>query len=153
MQICQGIAGLVVIGLSWCNEVFDLSFRLWGGKPGGNWRKAAFETVAVLIVWLALFFVQRKFLRRLCYLEDFLRVCAWCRRIGKDDKWLLPEEYLACNFAIKTSHGMCPDCAARLLAEKLPGPTGGKSEGSGDFIISLPRKSRHIQEHARGEKR
>lgn len=76
------------------------------------------ESLVALFVWLALFLTTRRLLERLYYLEDFVRVCAWCRKISDGDKWVSLEEYFAEGFAIKTSHGICPECANDLRTKK-----------------------------------
>jgi hypothetical protein len=49
-------------------------------------------------------------------LEGFLRVCAWCRKIGHEDEWLPLEEYFDRHLDTKTTHAICPGCANDLLA-------------------------------------
>ena len=77
------------------------------------------ETVVTLAVWLPVFVLTKRLVAHLYYLEGFLRVCAWCRKIGHEDKWFPIEEYFSKGFAIKTSHGICPKCAEDQL-HKLP---------------------------------
>lgn len=50
----------------------------------------------------------------LLYLEGFLRVCAWCRKVGYNDKWLTLEDYFDAGFHVGTTHGMCPDCFRKM---------------------------------------
>jgi hypothetical protein len=75
------------------------------------------ETFVLLLVWLVVIVFIRRLMRRLFYLDDFLRVCAWCRKIGDEDTWSTVEDYFARGFAIKTSHGMCPGCQAKWAEE------------------------------------
>ena len=82
-----------------------------------NWREAAIETLLVVVVWVAVHVVTKRLLARLHYLEGFLRVCAWCRKISHDDDWLPVEDYFAKGFEIKTSHGICPVCAKKALSD------------------------------------
>lgn len=44
-----------------------------------------------------------------------LRLCAWCHKVADEsDSWVALSEYLARDLSLKVSHGMCPDCFARL---------------------------------------
>jgi hypothetical protein len=63
-----------------------------------------------VIVWLVVIILTKRLMRRLFYLDGFLRVCAWCRKIGHEDKWTTLENYFVTGFSIKTSHSICPKC-------------------------------------------
>ena len=107
----QSFGFLLIIALSWMDELLKLPARIFGAVAHSNWRESAMQTAVVLAVWLPIFLVTRRILLRLYYLEGFLRVCAWCRQIGHDADWLPVEQYFAQGFDIKTSHGICPECA------------------------------------------
>lgn len=48
-------------------------------------------------------------------LSGLLPVCAWCHRIrDEQDDWLNMEAYVSQRSDASFSHGICPDCAARL---------------------------------------
>jgi hypothetical protein len=109
---------LFIIVLSWVDELFNLPSLLFGGTEHSNWREAAMETIIVLTVWLIVFLLTRRLLARLYYLEKFLRVCAWCRKIGRGDEWLSMEQYFDKDFDVKTSHGLCPACAKKMMPDE-----------------------------------
>jgi hypothetical protein len=48
-----------------------------------------------------------------------LPICAWCKKI-RDDKgcWDPLEGYLATWVGLVFSHGICPDCAAKMRGEE-----------------------------------
>lgn len=108
---------LTIILLSWVDELLDLPYRLFGSTPHSEWRESAVETLVVLLVWAVVFRLTRAMLRRLHYLEGLLRMCAWCRKVDCGSAWVSVEEYFTRKLDTKTSHGMCPDCAAKALAE------------------------------------
>jgi hypothetical protein len=56
-------------------------------------------------------------MQRLFYLDGFLRVCGWCRKIAHDGKWSTLEDYFDHDFDIQTSHGMCPECLGKWANE------------------------------------
>jgi hypothetical protein len=109
---------LAIIILAWANEFLDLPRLVFGGDTRINWRESAMETLLVLIVWTSVHSVTKKLLARLYYLEGFLHVCAWCKKIGHEDQWLPLEQYFSVGLKIETSHGICPACQAKLLSDK-----------------------------------
>ena len=82
---------------------------------GVDWLRLVLRTSVVLTVWAVVHVSTWQLLKRLHRLEDFLLVCSWCRKLGHDGKWLTTEEYFGSKFATETSHGVCPDCAKRLI--------------------------------------
>jgi hypothetical protein len=113
----ESIGFVCLIGLSWLDELLSLPHLLFGSGPHSNWHEAAMESLFLLAVWGIVFWLSRRLLARLYYLEGFLRVCAWCRKIGHEDEWRTVEDYFKRGFDIKTSHGMCPDCQEKWKAE------------------------------------
>lgn len=108
---------LAIIALSWANELLDLPRLVFGGETRINWHESVLETFLVLLVWIPVHLVTRRLLARLYYLEGFLRVCAWCRKVAHEDQWLPLEQYFAQGLSIQTSHGICPECASKVLSE------------------------------------
>ena len=114
----EAVGFLLIIGLSWANELWRLPHLVFGGTGRTDWRESAMETVVVLGVWAVTYRVTRRLVDRLVHVEGYLRLCAWCRRLGDEDgAWLPTEEYFAKHLDAKTTHGICPDCARKLLAE------------------------------------
>lgn len=51
-------------------------------------------------------------------LSDLLPICAWCKKIRDDQGyWKQLESYIETRFDTTFSHGVCPDCAKRMLEE------------------------------------
>lgn len=75
------------------------------------------ETTAIVTVGLVVILFTKRMMQRLFYLDGFLQVCAWCRKIGREDEWTTVEDYFARGFDIKTSHGMCPECEQKWKEE------------------------------------
>ncbi len=111
----EGLGFVLIIALSWLNELADLSHHLLGG--GGHvpdLRDCVLETVGILLIWLLVYRLTRRLLGRVYYLEGFLRVCAWCRKVCLHDRWIPVEQYFAEGFHIETTHGMCPECRKKV---------------------------------------
>ena len=112
----QGLGFLVIIALSWMDEFVSLPSLLFGGAPTApNWHEAALESAVALAVWVPVFLLTRKLLRRLFYVERLVGICPSCRRIGDGDEWMPMEEYFARGFDQRTSHALCLDCAHSRL--------------------------------------
>lgn len=78
------------------------------------WKEAAIVVpVAALTIYLS-----TRAAMRLKYLEGFLRICAWCNKVGHEGAWVSLTEFMHSNTHIKTTHGICPDCAAEFKKEK-----------------------------------
>jgi hypothetical protein len=107
----------LVIGLSWLTEALRIPHYLFGEPFTPNWHRAALRTVVIILIWLWVNWITRRLLKRLHYLEDFLRICSWCRKVCHDDQWLKLEDYFNSKFATRTSHGMCPECLKKKVEE------------------------------------
>jgi len=68
--------------------------------------------VVVAAIWAVTFVVTRRLVQRLRYLEEFLRICAWCKKIDLGNEWGSLETYFDAKLNTKTTHGICPTCAA-----------------------------------------
>jgi len=51
-------------------------------------------------------------------LTDALPICMGCKKVRDEDLWLQIESYLDSHLDLKFSHGLCPDCAARIYPEQ-----------------------------------
>jgi len=69
------------------------------------------RTVVVMLIWTWVHLVTKNKLKRLHYLEDFLRTCSWCCKVCHNGEWLAVDKYFNSNFDTRTTHGMCPECS------------------------------------------
>jgi hypothetical protein len=105
----------LLIAFAWFDEFRGLPQFLFGGDRHLNdWRDSAMATLVIVYVWAIVFGLTFRLVQRLQNLEDMLRVCAWCRKIGFHNKWLKMEEYFDEGFHMHTTHGMCPDCLRKV---------------------------------------
>lgn len=104
------IGFLLLIAACWLVELLQVPHLFFGESAGFNWMRVLFRTAIILSIWAWVYFTTKRLLKRLHYLEEFLLVCAWCRKLGHQDKWLAMEEYFGSKFDTKTSHGICPSC-------------------------------------------
>lgn len=47
-------------------------------------------------------------------LRELLPVCAWCRKIRREDQWLSLEAYARTELNTAVTHSICPDCRQRM---------------------------------------
>jgi hypothetical protein len=125
----ESIGFVLIIILSWLDEVLNLPGLLFGGAKQTDWRESVMETVVIMAVWLIVLVFTGRLLGRLQYLEGFLRICAWCRKVYHNGEWIPVETFFDRKLDVKTTHGMCPECARKLLDET--GQTGRRPAGSG----------------------
>jgi hypothetical protein len=98
---------LAIIALSWANELYGLPSLIFGGGHRVNWPESLLETAIITLVAVPVLLLTRRLVLRLHYLEEFLRVCSWCRKLNAGDEWIPVEEFFAQRFDTQTSHGMC----------------------------------------------
>ncbi len=56
-------------------------------------------------------------------LQGLLPVCAWCKKVREDEHyWLSVEDYIVRHTDARFSHGICPECSARVLREDAERP-------------------------------
>jgi len=54
-------------------------------------------------------------LAHICRLQDLLPMCAWCRKIRDDQNyWQDLESYVTQHSDTRFTHGICPECRARV---------------------------------------
>ena len=116
-----------LIALSWLTEALRLPQALFGEQFNPNYHRAALRSVIILMIWSWVYLVTRRLLKRLHHLEEFLRVCGWCRKVCDQNEWMDMERFFNSKFDTKTTHGMCPDCLKKKVGEMnarqpLPSP-------------------------------
>ena len=103
---------LAIIALSWINELLGVPSLIFGSDHLGGWHESLLETAVILAVAIPVVALTRRLVARLHYLEEFLRLCAWCRKLHADNEWIPLEEFMQRRFDTRTSHGICPACKA-----------------------------------------
>jgi hypothetical protein len=97
---------LVVIVMSWLTELFRIPHYLFNEPFIPNWHRAVLRTLVIVGIWLWVFWITRRLLKRLHHLEEFLRICSWCRKV--------------CH--------MCPDCLKKKVQELSQQQDGTSSQ-------------------------
>jgi hypothetical protein len=113
----EATAFSLIIALSWLTEFIRIPHLLFNESFAPNYHRAILRTIVICFIWLWVHLSTKQLLKRLHYLEEFLRICSWCRKVSHGNEWVEMERYLKTKFATKTSHGMCPDCLRKTKDE------------------------------------
>ena len=110
---------VTLIVLTWADQLFGLFNHLLG-EPAQeiDIRETLLKTGIITALWLFGTYKLYKLVSRLSYLENFLIVCAWCRKIEKEENWLSIEEHFEKRTGHEVSHGICPDCRGKFMKAK-----------------------------------
>ena len=111
--ICEIIGfGFVTIFI-WLNEIIDLPHILFGAPQTPiNFVESILESFIVLTLAILVILVTKKLLKRIKYLEGFLRMCCVCKKIYDSNKqeWVRLETYFDKHSKIEFSQGLCVEC-------------------------------------------
>jgi hypothetical protein len=117
----QNLGFLTIILLCYLDDLFKLPSLLFSNHPlTFAYRHTIVEMLLVLSIWFFVSISTRRLAKRVRQLEEFMRVCAWCRRIDCKGEWMRLEEFMEQGFDTPTTHGICPECfrQQRAAAEK-----------------------------------
>jgi len=102
----------------WSDEVMDLPRLMLGAPPAPvRLQESLFESTFVIIACVCVIVSTLWLLRRIKELESFIIICAWCRRVKVDDRWVSFEEYMSEKGNTTTSHGICEKCAEEQMRQ------------------------------------
>ena len=112
MVLYEAMGIAIIIVLRWADEVFDLPHLFLGAPPTPvNWQEAALESGLVALVGIFIIALTRRFLAEIRYLEGFLVLCAFCKKVKVDeDRWIPLEEFVTEHAEVRFSHSYCPAC-------------------------------------------
>ena len=110
----QHFGFLAIIVVCFLDELLKLPALIFSNDHFAFvFRRSTLDMLLVLAVWFLVSGSTRRALERIRYLEAFLRVCSWCRRIDYHGQWITLEEFLKQGFDTPTTHGICPECLRR----------------------------------------
>jgi len=127
----QFLGFVLLLAVVWVDQVLDLSEALFGVPSAKNsWLGAAIVSVAIIVIGFVT--VAHTFVQQRRMLHGFLRVCTYCKRIKVDNQlWEQMEKFISERSRAEFSHGICPDCFKRVVADldatSNPAPVAGTS--------------------------
>lgn len=110
---------LAIIAMILLDEIFEFPkrfFTVYTNHPE-VWE-GSFEIITILVIAITILLMTNRLVSRLFYLEGFLRVCAWCRKINHEGGWNTLEDYFSSGFDTRTTHGMCPECFEKTMKDR-----------------------------------
>ncbi len=115
MTFIQMAGFSLILAIILVDEFFDLPHMVLGAeKSPGRIEEYLIEGVAVACLAAVAAYFSIATARRVKEMESFLVMCAWCRRIKINGHWVPVEDYLKRKDALRTSHGICKDCAEKM---------------------------------------
>ena len=108
--------GLLLL-VVWADQVLDLKGALFGTSFGTDtWQDGVILTVAIILVGFII--IMHTFVQQQRVLHGFLKICTYCKRIKLDNqKWEQMEKYISDHSRAEFSHGICPDCFQKTIAD------------------------------------
>ena len=108
--IAYGILLFLIVG----DEIVDFPHTVFGFPATPiNWVEAFIEGIYVIVLSAISLYLSRRLLRRVKYLEGFLPICSFCKKIRIGEDWKQIEDYIRHHSAAEFSHGMCPECGKK----------------------------------------
>ena len=117
IEVYQNLGFLVIIALCFLNDLLELPGLIFSNNPFAFvYKRSTLEMLLVFAVWFLVNRSTNRVLKRVQYLERFMRVCAWCRRIHFKGEWMPLERFMEQSFDTPTTHGICKECLRQQQA-------------------------------------
>jgi hypothetical protein len=114
IEVYQNLGFLGIIALCFLDDLLQLPKLVFSDHPFAFvYRRSTLDILLVFAVWFLVSRSTRRILDRVHYLEKFMRVCAWCRRIHSQGEWMPLEKFMQQSFDTPTTHGICKECFAQ----------------------------------------
>ena len=109
--VYQNLGFLGIIVLCFLDDLLKLPTLIFSDHVFDFlYRRTTLEMLLFLAVWFLVSRSTHRIMERISYLEKFMRVCSWCRRINYHGEWMRLEEFMRQGFDTPTTHGICSDC-------------------------------------------
>ena len=125
-QLIKKIIGIEIIGflivilISWLDELLDLPHIFFGVSPSPiNYFESLFESTFISAFAIIIIFLTHITLKRLSFFEGFFPVCSFCKKIRSDDQWIPIEQYVSSHSEAEFSHSLCPVCVEANYSDIL----------------------------------
>jgi len=132
VALWQWVALVMLMLLVWVSEGLDLPSILFGAQHRPfDVSRACFSCAAILLTGIIL--VGHTYLQQQRVLRGLVSICCYCKKIRMDrGVWQQIEEYVGRHGDVTFTHGACPKCRDKAMAEvrgddKAAGPAGTDS--------------------------
>ena len=116
--VCQGLGILCLVALIWTDEYFDLANKIFSRpKMPFNIIEAICESGLGILLGISVIWYTQRLIRHIRYLEGFITLCAFCKKVRVDDAWISLESFISQHGEPILSHGFCPECTRKHYGE------------------------------------
>lgn len=116
----EALGFLLICLLLWLDEIFDFPHYILGASETPiNWRESLLESFLVFFLGVFVIYMSYRIIKKLKYLEGFLPVCSFCKKIRVGKEWIQLEKYIADHSEAVFSHSLCPECAEEHYGDVL----------------------------------
>jgi len=128
----QWVALVMLILFVWVNEILDLPSIYFGAQPRPfDLSRACVSCAAILLAGIVL--VGHTYVQEQQIIRGLISICSYCKKIRiEDNTWEQIEEYVGKHGEITFTHGACPECYDRVMAEVTAGDKAGAPAGTGN---------------------
>ena len=121
--IGYGALLLLIVG----DEVLDLPHNVFGFPATPiNWIEIVIESISFLVLAVFSVYLTYSFLQEIKFLEGFIPICSFCKKIRDNDTWKSLEEYVGDHSEALFSHGLCPECSEKHYGKYIKSLKAGK---------------------------
>lgn len=121
-----GVLLFLIVG----DELFDFPHNIFGvPATPANWAETFIEGSYIVLLSFFTIYLSLRFLKRIKFLEGFLPICSFCKKIRKENEWTSLEKYMSDHSEVLFSHGICPGCAEKYYGEHLGREKDGVPHG------------------------
>jgi hypothetical protein len=136
----QNLGFLSIMVICYLNELLKLPQLIFSNHPFAFvHQRSTLEILLVLAVWFIVSNSTRRVMERVKYLEQFMRVCSWCRQINYNNEWMPLEKFMQMGFDTPTTHGICSDCLRRQQAAAERAKQARKNNAGGKAPPPAPQ--------------
>jgi hypothetical protein len=91
-------------------------------------HEASIEGMYVAVLSALSLYLSWHLLTRIKYLEGFVHICSFCKRVNAGNDWKSLEEYIGTHSEAEFSHGLCPECGEEHYGERYRKAMGGRQD-------------------------
>ena len=100
------------------DEVFDFPHTVFGFQSTPiNWVEVLIEGSYIIVLCLFSVYLSLRLLKEIKFLEGYLPICSYCKKIRDGKDWKSIEGYISEHSEALFSHGLCPEFAEKYYGE------------------------------------
>lgn len=98
------------VAVIWLDEYLNLPAYLGARYSPPRPAEALLESLSIILMGLISSYILWRLTQRLRYLEGYLSICSYCKRVRQGENWVPLADYITRKSHVVFSHGLCPDC-------------------------------------------